>query len=65
MARAQTPSGAEYADGAFADARQKLAEERAEFDRHLRELMDKHPELKARFDAYLQARTSYEAARNR
>lgn len=65
MAQVQAPAGAEYADGAFTDARQKLAEERAEFDRHLRELMEKHPELKVRFDAYVLARTSYEAARNR
>jgi hypothetical protein len=56
---------AEYADSAISDARAKMQDERAAFDKHLTALLAKHPDLKARFDEYLLARSRHEAARSR
>lgn len=62
---ASATQGAEYADSAFAGAGAKLEAERVAFDKHLQELLQKHPELQQRLDEYLLARQRHEAARNR
>jgi hypothetical protein len=53
------------ASESFADAAERLREERLVFERHLAALTEKHPELKQRLDEYLLARARYEAARGR
>jgi hypothetical protein len=43
----------------------KLQQERAEFEKHLQELLAENPQLQQRFDEYRLARSKYEAARQK
>lgn len=65
QATAPPAPGAEYADKSFSDTGARIENQRAEFDRHLKELLERNPELQQRLNEYLAARQRYEAARHK